>query len=186
MTQAAASTELSILVAFGGFAIISKIYGTPLTFQTLFASLALLRISLDPLFLLIQGTPALVSMFKCLGRVQDLLNDKRVLGYGDKPLLSSDRSSSSSLAIKQNIVTMEQFTAFFPRGPGLPTVNSQHSLTSELVEISDAAFCWKGREEAPAMYVMSLEIKPCSFTAVIGPYVFQRPILRTTGVTREC
>ncbi|GAB1316363.1 hypothetical protein MFIFM68171_06573 [Madurella fahalii] len=169
ITLSAASTELSILVAFGGFAIISKVYGTPLTFQTLFASLALLRIALDPLFLLIQGTPALVSMFKCLGRVQDLLNDERVLGYGDKPFPGSDRSSSSSFAIKQNVVTMEQFTAFFPHGPGLPTVNSPYSSTSELVEISDAAFCWKGREAAPALYVMSLEIKPRSFTAVIGP-----------------
>ncbi|KAL2022218.1 hypothetical protein VTK56DRAFT_5828 [Thermocarpiscus australiensis] len=170
ITLSAASTELSILVAFGGFAIISKIYGTPLTFQTLFASLALLRISLDPLFLLIQGTPALVSMFKCLGRVQDLLNDERVLGYGDSPFSVSETSSSSSLRLKhESVVGVQHIPDYFPRGPGLPDLGARYSSTAELVEISDAAFCWKGREDAPALYVMSLEIKPSSFTAVIGP-----------------
>ena len=167
---AAASTELSILVAFGGFAIISKIYGTPLTFQTLFTSLALLRISLDPLFLLIQGTPALVSMFKCLGRVQDLLNEERVLEPCNSPFAISETSSASSFTLKpERRATMDQFHAFFPQGPGLPDISPQFTAMAELVEISDASFCWKGKEHAPALYVMSLEIRPCSFTAVIGP-----------------
>ncbi|KAK4168264.1 P-loop containing nucleoside triphosphate hydrolase protein, partial [Cladorrhinum sp. PSN259] len=140
-STAAASTELSILVAFGGFAIITKIYGTPLTFQTLFTSLALLRISLDPLFLLIQGTPALVSMFKCLGRVQDLLNDERLIGFADSPGTVGNG-----------------FADYLP-----------HATTESLVEISDATFCWKGREsESPALYVMAMDVKPASFTAVIG------------------
>lgn len=169
-TAAAASTELSILVAFGGFAIISKIYGTPLTFQTLFASLALLRISLDPLFLLIQGTPALVSMFKCLGRVQDLLNEERVLENSNSPFAVSETSSASSFTLKhEHRVTMAQFHAFFPEGPGLPDLSARHSTTTELIDISDATFCWKGKENAPALYVMSLSIRPSSFTAVIGP-----------------
>ncbi|KAK4224171.1 P-loop containing nucleoside triphosphate hydrolase protein [Podospora fimiseda] len=162
ITLSAASTELSILVAFGGFAIITKIHGTPLTFQTLFASLALLRISLDPLFLLIQGTPALVSMFKCLGRVQDLLNDERLIGFADSPgpaagLISETISSSSSSSLKDRL---EKSTDSFPHAPS----------TEILVEISDATFCWKGREsESPALYVVGLEVKPASFTAVIGP-----------------
>ncbi|KAL2134935.1 hypothetical protein VTI74DRAFT_10342 [Chaetomium olivicolor] len=170
ITLSAASTEVSILVAFGGFAIISKIYGTALTFQTLFASLALLRISLDPLFLLIQGTPALVSMFKCLGRVQDLLNEERTLGYGTSPFAVSETSSSSSFTLKcERRVTMDQFPAFFPQGPGLPDLDARYSTSAELVEISDASFCWKGREDTPTLYVMSLTILPGSFTAVIGP-----------------
>jgi ABC-type multidrug transport system fused ATPase/permease subunit len=167
--SAAASTELSILVAFGGFAIMSKVYGTPLTFQTLFASLALLRISLDPLFLLIQGTPALVSMFKCLGRVQDLLNEERVVSYGNSPFTISEASSQSSFSLKrENRVTMAEFHSFFPQGPGLPDLSPRNSTMVELVEISDAWFCWKDKE-APALYVMSLTIQPSSFTAVIGP-----------------
>jgi len=131
--------------------------------------LALLRISLDPLFLLIQGTPALVSMFKCLGRVQDLLNEERVLGNGNSPF-ASETSSQSSFSVKhQNRLTMDQFHSFFPQGPGLPDLDARFSTTAELVEISDASFCWKGKEDAPALYVMSLAILPCSFTAVIGP-----------------
>lgn len=132
--------------------------------------MALLRISLDPLFLLIQGTPALVSMFKCLGRVQDLLNEERVLGVGDSPFTGSETSSASSFRFKrENAVSVDRASAFFPLGPGLRDINSRYSSTTELVEISDAAFCWKGREDAPALYIMSLEIKPSSFTAVIGP-----------------
>lgn len=167
---AAASTELSILVAFGGFAIISKIYGTPLTFQTLFSALALLRISLDPLFLLIQGTPALVSMFKCLGRVQDLLNEERVLEVGNGPFAVSETSSASSITLKpEHRVTVDEFNTYFPQGSGLPGTSPRYSIMVDLVEIVDATFCWKGREEAPALYVMSLAIAPSSFTAVIGP-----------------
>ncbi|KAL2165882.1 hypothetical protein VTG60DRAFT_3684 [Thermothelomyces hinnuleus] len=170
ITLSAASTELSILVAFGGFAIISKIHGTPLTFQTLFASLALLRISLDPLFLLIQGTPAFVSMFKCLGRVQDLLNEERVVDSRSSTLVISENSSASSFTLKpERRVTMEEFHAIFPQGPGLPDISSRFSTMADLVEISDASFCWKGRESTPALYVMSLTIQPNSFTAVIGP-----------------
>ncbi|KAL2198275.1 P-loop containing nucleoside triphosphate hydrolase protein [Corynascus similis CBS 632.67] len=170
ITLSAASTELSILVAFGGFAIISKLYGTPLTFQTLFASLALLRISLDPLFLLIQGTPALVSMFKCLGRVQDLLNEERVVDSYSTPLVISGNSSASSFTLKpERRVTMEEFHAIFPQGPGLPDISPRHSTMAELVEILDASFCWKDKDQTPALYVMSLTIHPKSFTAVIGP-----------------
>ncbi|CAI4212352.1 unnamed protein product [Parascedosporium putredinis] len=97
ITLSAASTQVSILVAYGGFAIISKLHGVPLTTETLFASLALLRISLDPLFLLIQGTPHLVSLFKCLGRIQDLLNDERRLteSYQDPAVGSGIYSMSS-------------------------------------------------------------------------------------------
>ncbi|EAQ84525.1 hypothetical protein CHGG_08539 [Chaetomium globosum CBS 148.51] len=170
ITLSAASTELSILVAFGGFAIISKIYGTPLTFQTLFSALALLRISLDPLFLLIQGTPALISMFKCLGRVQDLLNEDRVLEVANGPFAVSETSSASSFTLKpEHRATMDQFHAYYPGGPGFQDVSPRYSTMVDLVEIVDASFCWKGREEAPALYVMSLAIPPSSFTAVIGP-----------------
>ncbi|KAK4246305.1 P-loop containing nucleoside triphosphate hydrolase protein [Corynascus novoguineensis] len=170
ITLSAASTELSILVAFGGFAIISKLYGTPLTFQTLFASLALLRISLDPLFLLIQGTPALVSMFKCLGRVQDLLNEERVVDSHSTPLVISGNSSASSFTLKpERRVTMEEFHAIFPQGPGLPDISPRHSTMADLVEILDASFCWKDKDQTPALYIMSLTIHPNSFTAVIGP-----------------
>ncbi|AEO59326.1 hypothetical protein MYCTH_52715 [Thermothelomyces thermophilus ATCC 42464] len=171
ITLSAASTELSILVAFGGFAIISKTHGTPLTFQTLFASLALLRISLDPLFLLIQGTPAFVSMFKCLGRVQDLLNEERVVDCRSSSTLAiSENSSASSFMLKpERRVTTEEFHAVFPQGPGLPDISPRFSTMADLVEISDASFCWRGRESTPALYVMSLTIQPNSFTAVIGP-----------------
>ncbi|KAL2178346.1 uncharacterized protein P884DRAFT_269013 [Thermothelomyces heterothallicus CBS 202.75] len=171
ITLSAASTELSILVAFGGFAIISKTHGTPLTFQTLFASLALLRISLDPLFLLIQGTPAFVSMFKCLGRVQDLLNEERVVDSRSSSTLAiSENSSASSFTLKPECrVTTEEFHAVFPQGPGLPDISPRFSTMADLVEISDASFCWRGRESTPALYVMSLTIRPNSFTAVIGP-----------------
>ncbi|KAK4139084.1 P-loop containing nucleoside triphosphate hydrolase protein [Dichotomopilus funicola] len=208
---AAASTELSILVAFGGFAIISNIQGIPLTFQTLFASLALLRISLDPLFLLIQGTPALVSMFKCLGRVQDLLYDDRLvdseqldhngphggLGFSHPPNPYGHSSVSSTAELMKNAHQMmdpyqENFQQQEPgQEPGVPLLEVQeHHLQphvsqhlhghghyrynsgvdmTELVEILDASFCWKSKEDVPAMSVPALTIAPASFTAVIGP-----------------
>lgn len=139
-----------------------------MTFQTLFTSLALLRISLDPLFLLIQGTPALVSMFKCLGRVQDLLNDERLLGFTDSPspgptggVISETVSSSSSSSLRSKL-KVEQFADYFP-----------HASAGSLVEISDASFYWKvaakEEKENPALYVMALDIRPASFTGVIGP-----------------
>ncbi len=109
-------------------------------------------------------------MFKCLGRVQDLLNEERVLAYGNSRIAGSETSSQTSFSLKlENRLTMDQFHSFFPQGPGLPDLTARHSTTAELVEISDATFCWKGKEEAPALYVMSLTIQPASFTAVIGP-----------------
>lgn len=112
-------------------------------------------------------------MFKCLGRVQDLLNEERVVDSYSTPLVISGNSSASSFTLKpERRVTMEEFHAIFPQGPGLPDISPRHSTMAELVEILDASFCWKDKDQTPALYVMSLTIHPKSFTAVIGPYVF--------------
>lgn len=109
-------------------------------------------------------------MFKCLGRVQDLLNEERVLEVGNGPFAVSETSSASSITLKpEHRVTVDEFNTYFPQGSGLPGTSPRYSTMVDLVEIVDATFCWKGREEAPALYVMSLAIAPSSFTAVIGP-----------------
>lgn len=46
-----------------------------MTTDTMFTSLALLQISTDPLFMLIQETPLLVSAYKCIQRVQSFLEE---------------------------------------------------------------------------------------------------------------
>ncbi|SPO07061.1 related to ABC multidrug transporter [Cephalotrichum gorgonifer] len=162
----AASTELSILVAYGGFAIISKVHGVELTPQTIFASLALLRISLDPLFLLIQGTPTLVSMFKCLGRIQDLLNDDTFASIRSR---GSHASSMSSLLKRR---PTDSPGSYNPYPLYLQHVShlgfAEFTPAADVVEISDATFCWKDRE-TPSLYVMSLSLQPASFAAIIGP-----------------
>lgn len=55
-------------------------------------------------------------------------------------------------------------------GHGHYRYNSGVDMT-ELVEILDASFCWKSKEDVPSMSVPALTIAPASFTAVIGPYV---------------
>lgn len=161
---AAASTELSILVAYGGFAIISKIHGVPLTTQTVFASLALLRISLDPLFLLIQGTPNLVSMFKCFGRIQDLLNDDRQFGLdAGSPGTSS---AASLIKVADGDMGIHPFPVYVPHVPLRGSAGFMPP--THLVEIADATFCWKDHD-VPALYVLAFSIRPSSFTAIVGP-----------------
>lgn len=161
---AAASTELSILVAYGGFAIISKVHGVPLTTQTVFSSLALLRISLDPLFLLIQGTPTLVSMFKCLGRIQDLLNDDRQ--YGLDAGSQGTSSAASLIKVSDGDLGINPFPVYVPNWP----LRGSRDFVppTHVVEIADATFCWKDRD-VPALYVLAFSIRPSSFTAIIGP-----------------
>ena len=188
---AGASTELSILVAYGGFAIICKIKGLPLTVGTLFSSLALLRISLDPLFLLIQGTPTLVSFFKCLGRIQELLNDDRQIEqYSAKSLESSTssltrsdeagRSGSRSSGSTRRSSSRSSSRVGGPIPPPLLAARSTRPVygglapprpfrpSQSLVDITNASFCWK-EKDTPAVTVMELSIHRSSFTAVIGP-----------------
>ena len=108
-------------------------------------------------------------MFKCLGRIQDLLNDERQYGADSERLDMSSTTSVSSLSqIKPG--SGDSGATFYPLFlSGL----SQPSLTrpvspAYLIEVSDATFCWK-EKEAPSLYIMALSIQPYSFTAIIGP-----------------
>ncbi|KAI2968248.1 hypothetical protein CBS147323_4440 [Aspergillus niger] len=65
----------SLVAAYGGFAIVSRTRDEVMTTDTMFTSLALLQISTDPLFMLIQETPLLVSAYKCIQRVQSFLEE---------------------------------------------------------------------------------------------------------------
>jgi hypothetical protein len=136
----------------------------PLTTQTLFASLALLRISLDPLFLLIQGTPTLVSMFKCLGRIQDLLNDDRQFGLGAGSTATS--SAASVIKVADGDMSLNPFPVYSQRTPQRD--RADFVPPSYLIEMADATFCWKDRN-IPALYVLVFSLRPSSFTAIVGP-----------------
>ncbi|KAI2824957.1 hypothetical protein CBS115989_378 [Aspergillus niger] len=65
----------SLVAAYGGFAIVSRTRDEVMTTDTMFTSLALLQISTDPLFMLIQETPLLVSAYKCIQRIQSFLEE---------------------------------------------------------------------------------------------------------------
>jgi ATP-binding cassette, subfamily C (CFTR/MRP), member 1 len=97
--------------------------------------------------------PVLVSMSKCLGRIQDLLNDERHLGA---PSMSEESSAFHSLATHKVPESV--------RGHGELTP----ARVRALVDITNASFCWK-EGNTPAVTVMELCIQPASFTAVIGP-----------------
>ena len=76
--------------------------------------------------------------------------------------MSETVSSSSSSSLRSKLKVEQQFPDYFP-----------HASAESLVEISDASFYWKvaAKDEKvdPALYVMALDIKPASFTGVIGP-----------------
>ncbi|PYH55841.1 uncharacterized protein BO96DRAFT_434762 [Aspergillus niger CBS 101883] len=72
---ASASSQIALVAAYGGFAIVSRTRDEVMTTDTMFTSLALLQISTDPLFMLIQETPLLVSAYKCIQRVQSFLEE---------------------------------------------------------------------------------------------------------------
>ncbi|GKZ80048.1 hypothetical protein AnigIFM56816_004263 [Aspergillus niger] len=71
---ASASSQIALVAAYGGFAIVSRTRDEVMTTDTMFTSLALLQISTDPLFMLIQETPLLVSAYKCIQRIQSFLD----------------------------------------------------------------------------------------------------------------
>lgn len=106
-------------------------------------------------------------MFKCLGRIQDLLNDDRQMGHG---LEGSGASSPNSLIrvkmAPDSDAALSPFPGYVQHVPQLGY--SDISPPSHLVEIADATFCWKDRD-VPVLYVMALSIQPSSFTAIIGP-----------------
>ena len=153
-------------MAYGGFAIISKLRGIPPTPQTVFSSLALLRISLDPLFLLIQGTPTLVSMFKCLGRIQDLLNDECQVDIRSRASHTSSVSSLIKRRPTDSPVSLSPYPLYLQHVSHIGF--EEFAPAADIVGISDATFCWKEREK-PSLYVMSLSLQPDSFVAIIGP-----------------
>ncbi|RDH24886.1 P-loop containing nucleoside triphosphate hydrolase protein [Aspergillus niger ATCC 13496] len=72
---ASASSQIALVAAYGGFAIVSRTRDEVMTTDTMFTSLALLQISTDPLFMLIQETPLLVSAYKCIQRIQSFLEE---------------------------------------------------------------------------------------------------------------
>ncbi|GKZ87413.1 hypothetical protein AnigIFM59636_003837 [Aspergillus niger] len=75
ITTSSASSQIALVAAYGGFAIVSRTRDEVMTTDTMFTSLALLQISTDPLFMLIQETPLLVSAYKCIQRVQSFLEE---------------------------------------------------------------------------------------------------------------
>ncbi|KAL3262061.1 hypothetical protein ABHI18_003168 [Aspergillus niger] len=74
ITTSSASSQIALVAAYGGFAIVSRTRDEVMTTDTMFTSLALLQISTDPLFMLIQETPLLVSAYKCIQRIQSFLD----------------------------------------------------------------------------------------------------------------
>jgi hypothetical protein len=97
--------------------------------------------------------PVLVSMSKCLGRIQDLLNDERHLGA---PATSEEPSAIHSLVTHTVPPSTRGYGELAP------------ARVRALVDITNASFCWK-EGNTPAVTVMELCIQPASFTAVIGP-----------------
>ncbi|GLA16574.1 hypothetical protein AnigIFM62618_003163 [Aspergillus niger] len=75
ITTSSASSQIALVAAYGGFAIVSRTRDEVMTTDTMFTSLALLQISTDPLFMLIQETPLLVSAYKCIQRIQSFLEE---------------------------------------------------------------------------------------------------------------
>ncbi|GLA25135.1 hypothetical protein AnigIFM63326_001749 [Aspergillus niger] len=71
---ASASSQIALVAAYGGFAIVSRTRDEVMTTDTMFTSLALLQISTDPLFMLIQETSLLVTAYKCIQRIQSFLD----------------------------------------------------------------------------------------------------------------
>lgn len=105
-------------------------------------------------------------MFKCLGRIQDLLNDE---GQARTRSHRSHTSSASSLLKRRptdSPVSLNPYPLYLEHVSHLGF--EEFAPAADIVGISDAMFCWKEGEK-PSLYVMSLSLQAESFVALIGP-----------------
>ncbi|KAK4863967.1 hypothetical protein LT330_010322 [Penicillium expansum] len=164
---------LSPVVTFIGYAIIVKLSnGDPPSTATIFSSLSLLSILINPVSEITAALPNLTAALDCFSRIQEyIMSDRRI----DYRTIKS-RNYSQTLFIRNNPHTVDSAgvdeNSKFPNSED----RSEKGLTSQdpampempdlaiLVDHADAG--WS--EDAVVLHDLSVKIRPSTLTMIVG------------------